>query len=388
MEELISECGSIYKPGTANGTGTVSLISFDLDDPLGDIERQTILSNSGLVYANQQSLYIASIEDIYWAWLPVVEGDSVPRPGTTIHKFNIEDKPQYQASGRIDGYLINQFAMDEHDELLRVVTTDFAWWSDEEPKNSLFILQQNGEKLEQRSSLGGLGKPGERIFAARFTQDRGFLVTFQQIDPLYTLDLSDPDNPAVAGELEVPGVSTYLHPIDAGKIIAVGRNGSSVELSLFDTSDLYHPRLLHRVSIGNESYSEAEYNHKAFTWFADENLLALPFTRWTGSIDGPYYEYDLFNGLQVYRLDQLNGFEQVGEVDHSSFYQGEAEQRWYFPEPIRRSFFVADSEQNSFLYSISSRGIKVNDVEDLVTDLAALPLPYDSWPIIMSPETE
>ena len=385
-QKSISDCASIYRPGTANGTGTVSLVSFDLVNPKADITRQTIVSNSGMVYANQQSLYLASVEDYYWIWLPVVEGASKPTPGTTIHKFSLQGTPRYSASGRIDGHLINQFAMDEYQDQLRAVTTEFAWWTDADPRNTLFVLQESTGELVTRSKLEGLGKPGERVYAVRFMQDKGFLVTFEQIDPLYTLDLTDPDNPIVAGSLEVPGFSTYLHPISKDLILAIGRgtNTSSLDLSLFDISNFYQPQLAHRISIGKGSYSAAEYNHKAFTWFADKNLLALPFTRWSGNLDGAFLDYQLFNGLQVYQVDQQDGFKLLGEVDHSNFYKNETDQLWYYPDSIRRSFFVSDTADNSFLYSLSSRGLKVNSLDDLHTDLAELPLPHDLYPVSMS----
>ncbi|MCP4078569.1 MAG: hypothetical protein GY744_20595 [Gammaproteobacteria bacterium] len=382
--ELISDCADIYRPGTANGTGTMSVLSFDLSDPDSDIKRQTIISNSGSIYANHQHLYLATNEDNFWAWLPVIEGEEAPLPGTTFHKFSLQDNPVYLASGRVDGYLINQFAMDEHNDLLRVVTTVSSWWIDEDPVNSLFILEQSGEQLVERSKLTGLGKKGERIYAARFIGDKGFLVTFQQIDPLYTLDLSDPDKPRVAGELEVPGFSTYLHPLEDGLLLAIGRDvdNNSMKLSLFDISDFDNPGLLDSEIIGFGSYSEAEYSHKAFTWFEKEKLLALPVTHWSYSINPDSYTYsDVFNGLKLYKVDRETGFESFGEIDHSNFYHNELDNFWYYPEAVRRSFFVSDTEENSYLYSISSRGMKVNAVLDLQTDLASLPLPVYEWDI-------
>ncbi|MBC8212664.1 MAG: beta-propeller domain-containing protein [Gammaproteobacteria bacterium] len=380
-EQLISPCEQIYQPGTANGTGTITLSTFDLLTPRSEIKRQTIISNSGTIYASREHLYLATVEDNFWTWLPVLEGDEVPSPGTTLHKFSLLQEPVYLASGRVDGYLLNQFALDEHNDLLRITTTSFAWWNNQPPQNRLYILEQQGERLVQRSQLDGLGKPGERIYATRFFGDQGFVVTFQQIDPLYTLDLSDPDNPQVAGELEVPGFSTYLHPLEDGLLLAIGRNQSNnaTDVSLFDTTDFSQPALLHRISIGKDSYSEAEYNHKAFTWYPREQLLALPVTRWSGDLvrDG-YSGYRLFNGLQLYRADRVNGFADVGLVDHSSLYQNSTGQFWYQPENIRRSFFVADDANQSYLYSVSSRGIKINALGDLATDLAVLELPvYD-----------
>ncbi len=396
LTDQISPCKNIYHPGTANGTATLSLLSFDLDEPLSEMKRNTIISNSGTVYANEEHLYIATTEDNYWAWLPVIEGDSTPVPGTTFHKFDLTGdltgEPVYLASGRVDGYLINQFAMDEHSytdpdnpglkhDLLRAVTTVDAWWSDGVPENSLFILEQSGNHLIQRSELKGLGKQGERIYAARFIGEKGFLVTFRQIDPLYTLDLSDPDLPRVAGELEVPGFSTYLHPLGDDLLLALGRNitNDSIDLSLFDISDFDNPSLLFRESVGDGSYTDAQYNHKAFTWFAQQKLLALPVTRWQGdAINDGFYNYDVFNGLLLYKVDEQTGFEFLGEIDHSDLYKNESELRWYYPDNIRRSFFTIDESQNSYLYSISSRGFKVNALPDL-DSLVTLPLPVYEW---------
>ena len=384
--ELISGCNTIFRPETANGTGTVSVISFNLEQPQSEIQRQTILSNTGLVYANTNHLYIASTEDNFWAWLPVLEGFDSPKPGTTIHKFSLAGSPAYVASGRVDGYLINQFAMDEDNGLLRVVTSTGNWWSNDVPQNSLYILQQSDNKLEQRSVLTGLGKEGDRIYAVRFQGDQGFLVTFRLIDPLYTLDLSDPDNPRVAGELEVPGFSTYLHPIEPGLLLAVGRSvtNNSIDLSLFDTSDFSNPVLLHKKTIGMGTYSEAEYDHKAFTWDPQLKMLALPVTRWQANLlPTNFSDYNVFNGLQLYQVNRETGFTLFGEVDHSEFYVNDTAQYGYYPQAVKRSFFINDTEQNSYLYSISYRGLKVNSISDLVDELAALPLPAYDWDNIL-----
>ncbi|MCU7920314.1 MAG: beta-propeller domain-containing protein [Candidatus Thiodiazotropha sp. (ex Epidulcina cf. delphinae)] len=377
---LVSECDAIHRPETANGTGTLTILSFDLKSPLSDIPSQSILSNTGMVYATQNHLYVASIEDQFWTWLPVMEGEEEqPIPGTTIHKFSLQSMPQYLASGRVEGRLINQFAMDEHQGVLRLVTTEQNWWTTADPENRLFILEQSGNQLIQRSHLEGLGKPGDRIYAARFIQEKGFLVTFRQIDPFYTLDLSDSYRPVVAGELEVPGFSTYLHPIDEDLILAIGRdtNLGGLKLSLFDIGDFQQPELLYDHLIGAGSYSEAEYNHHAFTWFAREQMLAIPVTRWNRSLSEPISSgfADIFNGLELFEVTREQGIQPYASIDHDIFYWDESGQNWYHPEGIRRSFFVSDDSANSYLYSVSSRGFLVNDLASPGTNLAAIALP-------------
>jgi uncharacterized secreted protein with C-terminal beta-propeller domain len=376
---VICGCDAIYRPGVANGTGTTTVLGFDLANPLADISSQTILGNSGLVYASQENLYIASVEDQNWLWLPVMEGEEDPTPSTTIHKFTLQSNPQYVASGSVDGHLLNQFAMDEYQDTLRLVTTEQAWWSSADPENRLYVMEQSGDQLIQRARLDGLGKPGESVFAVRFDEDKGYLVTFEQIDPLITLDLSDARNPVVAGELEVPGFSTYLHPIEGDMILAVGTDTDSwgVKLSLFDISDFAQPVLLYDHLAGTGSYTEAEYNHHAFTWFEQEKMLAIPITKWSQTSNTFDYD-DIFNGLELFRVTAQEGIQPYAAIDHDIFYKNPNSSNFYYPESVRRSFFVADDAMNSYIYSISGRGFLINDLAAPDVNLVEIELPSNN----------
>ncbi|MCU7918585.1 MAG: beta-propeller domain-containing protein [Candidatus Thiodiazotropha sp. (ex Epidulcina cf. delphinae)] len=378
---LICDCDAIYRPEIANGTGTTTILSFDLANPLADIPSQTVLGNSGMVYANQEHLYIASIEDPYWLWLPAMEGEESPTPSTTIHKFSLQSSPQYLATGSVDGHLLNQFAMDEYQGVLRLVTTEQPWWNTVAPDNRLYVMEQTGNQLLQQAKLDGLGKPGEIVYAVRFDQDKGYLVTFEQIDPLITLDLSDASNPVVAGELEVPGFSTYLHPIEGDMLLAIGQdtNTNGIKLSLFDISDFSQPMLLNDHLIGAGSYSEAAYNHHAFTWYEQEQMLAIPVTQWNSQpLDTALDINDIFNGLELFSVTAQQGIQPYAAIDHDVFYQDQNNSKWYYPEGIRRSFFVADDAMNSYIYSISDRGLLVNDLASPDINLAEIALPTDS----------
>jgi uncharacterized secreted protein with C-terminal beta-propeller domain len=378
---VICGCDAVYRPETANGTGTTTILGFDLGDPLAEISSQTILGNSTMVYASLENLYIASVEDQNWLWLPVMDGEANPTPSTTIHKFSLQSGPQYVASGSVDGHLLNPFAMDEYQGRLRLVTTEQAWWSDRDPENRLFTLEQAGDQLVEQAQLDGLGKPGESVYAVRFDEDKGYLVTFEQIDPLITLDLSDASNPVVAGELEVPGFSTYLHPIEEDMILAIGQDTDSngIKLSLFDISDLAQPTLLNEHLIGAGSYSDATYNHHAFTWFEQEQVLAIPVTQWNSSpLEADFNTEDIFNGLELFKVSAQQGIEPYAAIDHDIFYQNQDNSRWLYPEGIRRSFFVSDEATNNYIYSISDRGLLVNDLASPDTNLAEITLPTDS----------
>ncbi len=378
---VICGCDAVYRPENANGTGTTTILGFDLANPLATISSQTILGNSGLVYASQENLYIASVEDQNWLWLPVMEGEEDPTPSTTIHKFTLQPNPRYVASGSVDGHLLNQFAMDEYRGTLRLVTTEQAWWSDADPENRLYVLEQSGDRLMRRAVLDGLGKPGERVFAVRLDEDKGYLVTFEQIDPLITLDLSDTGNPLVAGELEVPGFSTYLHPIGGDLILAIGQDTDTngIKLSLFDISDLAQSVLLDEHLIAAGSYSEAAYNHHAFTWFEQEQMLAIPVTHWNSSaLEAIFDVNDIFNGLELFRVTEHAGIQPYAAIDHDIFYKDPDSPNFYYPESVRRSFFVADDAMNSYIYSISGRGLLVNDLTAPDTNLAEIELPSDN----------
>ncbi|MCG8039767.1 MAG: beta-propeller domain-containing protein [Candidatus Thiodiazotropha endolucinida] len=377
VSSVISGCSEIYQPQNVTGTGTVSLLAFDLDNPLAELTSSSVLANSTMVYASQENLYIASIEDDNWLWFPVMEGEDYPTPSTRIHKFSLGSSPQYLASGSVEGHLLNKFSMDEYQGLLRVVTTELNWWRDDDPENRLFVLQQNDSQLMTHAELSGLGKPGERVFAVRFDQQRGFVVTFEQIDPLITLDLSDSANPQVAGELEVPGFSTYLHPIEGDRLLAIGQENLSIKLSLFDVSTLSQPILLSEHLIGQGSYSEAQYDHHAFTWFEQEKMLAIPVTQWNSVTDSTDFGLsDIFNGLELFRVTVESGIQPYAAIDHDFFYEDPDNGNWFYPEGIRRSFFVSDDQMNSYIYSISSRGMLVNDLALPENNIGSIELPY------------
>jgi hypothetical protein len=144
------------------------------------------------------------------------------------------------------------------------------------------VLERDGDVLRRTGSVGGLGK-GEQIRSVRFIGDLGYVVTFRQTDPLYTIDLSDPAKPEVAGELKILGYSAYLHPAGPGRLLGVGQDAgedgrvTGMQLSLFDVSDPANPKRLDAVSVG-DAWTDVEGDHHAFT-FADGLALA-PFQRW------------------------------------------------------------------------------------------------------------
>ena len=287
---------------------------------------------------------------------------------TYIHKFDITDttRTRYLASGEVDGFLLNQFAMSEHESNLRIASTNVPtwwWWGNPQTSESrVDVLGQSGNELQIIGTVGGLGE-GEQIFAVRFQGDVGYVVTFRQTDPLYTVDLSDPTNPSVVGELKILGYSSYLHPMGDGLLMGIGQdadeNGrvTGSQVSIFDVSDLANPQRIQQLTFAS-GYSEAEYDHRAFLHWAPSGLTVLPVQWWEYTDD--YELEDAFIGAVA--LDaSAEAIVEVGTVAHIEADANDEE--WYqhgWAAQIRRSLVVGDT-----LFTLSERGLKGSDLETL-----------------------
>ena len=315
---LLPECEQLYTPAEFDGFTVLSVLSFNLDEPLGTGDAASVLADGHTLYGSGQSLYLASSTPV-WAE-PVVDGDSVsiwaPTEWTTVvHKFSVStDGPaRYEATGTVDGHLLNQFSMDEHNGYFRVATTIGEPWDAETSESQVVVLEQQGRRLTEVGRVGDLGR-GERIYSVRFAGDIGYVVTFRQVDPLYVIDLADPTAPSVAGELKIPGFSTYLHPIGDGLLIGVGQDADDTgrtrgtKVSLFDVSNPAAPSELD-VIVFPDAHSEAEWDHRAFLYWGPEEMVAIPLTRYD------YEGDDEFFGAVALRVNRV-GVAELGRVSH------------------------------------------------------------------------
>jgi uncharacterized secreted protein with C-terminal beta-propeller domain len=182
--------------------------------------------------------------------------------------------------GEIPGAILNQFSLDEYNGKLRVaVSVGDNFWvfgnitsgALNNSVNDVYILD---DKLNIISSIKDLGL-GERIYSVRFIENKGYVVTFRQIDPFYVLDLSDPYAPFLGGELKIPGYSSYLHPIDKNKILGVGQEGWSVKISLFDVSDIKNPKEIDKYIL-KEGWSLISETHHAFLMDKENEIFFIP----------------------------------------------------------------------------------------------------------------
>ena len=175
-------------------------------------------------------------------------------------------------TGSVFGYIPNPFSINEYDGNLRVATMNSGSWSAEK-HSSVHVLDENMKLI---GSLNGIA-PDENIYSSRFVGDKLYLVTFKQIDPFFVIDLSNPKNPTVLGELKIPGYSTYLHPINETAVIGLGRaDNNAMKLTLFDVTNFNNPVEMDSYVFDRYAYSAAENNHHAFMWDADKNLLVIP----------------------------------------------------------------------------------------------------------------
>lgn len=271
-------CKAVRRPRSFTGLEELTVLTIDLDEGLAPVDADAVMTGAGTVYASAGSLYVATqrylpgLEDRTDG--PVPEGLS-----TQVHRFSLDNgrNATYRGSGSVPGFVLNQFSMSEQDEVLRVASTESPPWFRGGSDSESFVttLGRSDQGLSRLGQVGGLGK-GERIYAVRFLGDRGFVVTYRQVDPLYALDLSDPEKPAVRGELKLPGFSSYLHPVSGDRLLGVGTSETGgVQFSAFDVSDLAAPRLQQQVEIADAS-TEVSYDHLAFLWWEPRSLAVFP----------------------------------------------------------------------------------------------------------------
>lgn len=291
---------------------------------------------------------------------------------TVIHKILLDgDKIKYNAKGEVPGRLLNQFSMDENKDRFRVAVTydHYDYKQGSRQYNAVFVLD---ETLKVVGSVDGLA-PDESIYSARFMGDRLYLVTFEQIDPFFVIDLSQ-DTPKVLGELKIPGFSNYLHPYDEDHIIGIGRdteerkNGGvrqlGVKIALFDVSDVNHPKVLDDIIFENkDSRTEAANDHKAFLFDPRNGILSIPFEE-SNRIKTSGSEYGYWYGFYVFKLDTVNGIELKNTIKH---YGDDDIDQYLSP----RSFYIED-----ILYTVSSKSIKMNALNGLSNETNSISLEH------------
>ncbi|MEU8265938.1 beta-propeller domain-containing protein [Sphaerisporangium sp. NPDC049002] len=283
-----------------------------------------------------------------------------PPEQTEVHRFDITapGAPRYVASGVVPGRLLNQYSLSDYEGSLRVATTSFGDEGVASEKSSSAVYVLDSGTLARTGQITGLGN-GERIYSVRFIGPVGYVVTFKQVDPLYTLDLRDPARPKVTGELKITGYSAYLHPAGDGRLIGIGQEASDkgrtlgTQVSLFDVSDPAKPARLSQYH-QKDSGSEAEWDPHAFLYWPASGVAVLPLNTW--GVEGQ----DSQSAALVLKVGD-DAITKTGLVTHP---KPKKSNDPIPPDPmIRRCLVIGDT-----LWTVSDMGLKVSDTKTLAEE--------------------
>lgn len=332
-----------------NSNSYLTVTGIDINNASDFISSKAILGSSSNIYADTNNLYIASYGS-----------ETIGNTYTTktnLLKFSFDKGVlNLVANGSVNGYILNQFSMDEYNGYFRIATTssDYTYYEDKDAgtasidigidttKNNLYILDSN---LTIAGKLEGLAEK-ERIYSVRFDQGVAYFVTFRQVDPLFVVDVSNPSDPQIKSQLKIPGFSEYLHVYNDNYLFGLGKEANEegrvvgLKISMYDIQDKTNVTEKYKLVIGDQyTWSESSYNHKAILVSSDRGLIAFP-------VNDYYVVYKFTDGV---------GFEKLGQIDFelsSGLY-------YYYYGNIRGLYI------NDFLYAVNENQMKTLNLESL-----------------------
>lgn len=374
------------------------IAGLNIDNLSEDLNIQTYLGSGENIYVSENNLYAAAVnyqqDKKVSAESSVVGNEKASisiQPvnnniSTIIYRFSLKNGIKCTGQGEVPGTTLNQFSMDESNDYFRIATTKGDIWRSDEgtSKNNLYVLDGNMSITGKIEDIA----PGEKIYSVRFMGNRAYMVTFRTVDPLFVMDLKDPQNPKILGKLKIPGYSNYLHPYDENHIIGFGKDAVEVankdnsgnvistnayylgmKIAIFDVSDVNNPIEEFKTTIGGRGTdSELLYNHRALLFSKEKNLLAFPVTVMetgsnsnTGSV--PEYGKFTFQGAYVYNIDLVKGMTLKGKVSHltdqdymksGDYWYGESSRN------VQRVLYIGD-----VLYTISNNKLMAHDMKTI-----------------------
>jgi uncharacterized secreted protein with C-terminal beta-propeller domain len=375
-----------YSKTTDVSYGFTTIVSFDTKNDLAQYNSQTILMGStSVIYVSTNSIYLAITN--YGSFFTAISTGPMPAimspasgQDTLLYRVSIADgKIEAAAQGSVPGVLLNQFSLDEYNGHLRVATTS---WVNNVQANNVYVLD---------STMAVVGKiegmaPGEKIYSARFMGDTGYIVTFEKVDPLFVINLTDPQSPKVLGWLKTPGFSDYLQPLDQNHVLGIGKDAveseqggfawyQGMKLSVFDVTNLTSPVETSTYYIGDRgTTSPALTDQKAVLYDGSRNLLVIPVTvakvdasQYGGQPPASAYGTPVWQGAYVLNVSPEGGISLNGTVTHigSQLTGNSADYDLY----VQRALYIGD-----FLYTISDGQVRVSSLQGLAT-VATVALP-------------
>jgi uncharacterized secreted protein with C-terminal beta-propeller domain len=342
---------------TRYGQQLTTVVSIDTTATQNAVIDSVTVQGRPDVYMTESSLYLFGYE---------YPGVVIPSNGlffipysTTVTRFELGsaalNKGEFgdPVQGVVPGRVLNSFSLDEAEGYLRIATTTNVGTQSE---SAVYTLQEQDGALVVTAGVTGIGV-GQQMYAARFIGSRAYLITFQRIDPLHVIDLSDPLNPVELGELEIPGFSNYLQPLDDDHLIGIGRDASNyLQVSLFDVSDPTNPLLIDQYSFEDSwrTNSDAVFDHHAVSLFAEHGRLVIPLQSWGYEFDEDgRWTWSTDQQFAVLSIDPTNGIDLEGEVQHDS-------------RP-RRSLRIGDN-----LITFSDESVKSHNLENVAEQRSEL----------------
>lgn len=354
--------------GEVKDSSYVVVSTLDATNHKETFNSTAVLGGGENVYCTTENLYVTSgrfeetISSKDGAVAEIFMIDDSALYTTEILKFDISgEKIEYKTKGKVPGNALNQFSVDEYNNHLRIATTNGNF---QNAKNNLYVLDN---EMVIVGMIEGLAK-GETIKSVRFMGDTGYVVTFEQTDPLFVIDLTNPEKPEVLGELKIPGFSNYLHPVTENYLLGIGVNGddngakNGMKVSLFDVSDKKNPKEVAKFEVQPQENSDnlwgyldcsAFYDHKAVCWDSKNLIMYIPYrvtTEYMHTEDNSYrsefYKTDNVIALQVNttkgELKKLNNYV-VDKSDDYGYYK-----------PVNRVTYIGDT-----IYSYSQDGSEI-----------------------------
>ena len=399
-----ARCENIYASDKSDADTITFFQVYSVDEPAKDTKSTGIVSGWTHLYSSTDNAYMVVTERHDGGYYTPSYNVS------KVHQFSTfqgDGAVEYVASGIFDGDVHNQFSMSERDGLFRVVVTENpgtagnswgGWNSGEGNLTSLMVMEKEGADLLEVARVENIGND-EVVQSVRFIGDRAYVVTYPFgsawnfrrntqgpiIDPLFVIDLEDPRNPKLRGELKVPGYSTYIHPLGTDHLLTVGVNSDEdnmyqgMSISIFDVKDPDTPSLAHRLDFGSEgSDSDALSDHHAFTFFAAQGILGIPIH----TTEQGWPEFDgvelTESSLRLFKIDvdSDEGIRELGALSQMGLWEDDpmvAENTWLRTcYPVRRSVMISDDE-GVFAYALSHMGATVGRItEDNVETVTSL----------------
>lgn len=322
-EPIPAGCISIIEESPSTTYAVITTLDLSKDT---EPESEAILGECNHLYASSKGLFLCETTG------------NATQDTTKIYRFDYTDTGvDYKCTGKVNGYINNQFSMSYDGEYFRIATTannakvdgDVVSFSIEDRTNNLYILNNKMEIVGMVEDLA----EGEQIESVRFVGNMAYVVTFRQTDPLFVIDLSNPEKPTVKGELKIPGFSEYLHPITQNLLVGVGQDGTETgtngdcKVSLFDVTDPYTPKETIAIPVAKGSgyvSTGVAYNHKLYVTLSDTEFAVPFYLDWyvdDGKIEkgGNYYiRYKLGNGT-LCEVERYYLGEKSGEISGATY---------------------------------------------------------------------